>query len=378
MRVKNLKWYSPIVLFVGTILSFADPITDILTLVEFYRADHKAWFGVGLAFVILPCLVFPVLYFGNRDKEFSKYSDTRKCTQTILCGFHPFSAAFAKLQGFVFCLKKWWHGDKIDSASIEKAEDLLDHIDYAVLFESVVESAPQFIIQLHAVSVQEKPVEVIQIISLPVSFLSLAWAFSTADEIIHEELNIDALTVKQKLALFVSYIFHLSSRLFAICYFIVSYKWWVIVVLSFHTCVVAIANNISFSQKGQAEFGVGFIVLFCCVHWLRDDLSVQYSEGPDSANGKTALRKMQMLSNVLFVVENIVMILLFYFCEFSNTWYSLPVTVCVCVFSVLGSAVRAIIFHFLLKDQSDDSVKLEANNNDIDSPSETLYWISTV
>ena len=51
---------------------------------------------------------------------------------------------------------------------------ILTHIDYAVVFESVVESAPQFIIQLHAVSVQEEPVEVIQIISLPVSFLSLA------------------------------------------------------------------------------------------------------------------------------------------------------------------------------------------------------------
>ena len=354
-RVKKLKWYSPIKLFVGTILSFADPITDILTLVEFYRADHKTWFGVGLVFVILPCLVFPVLYFGNRDKEFTKYSDTRKCAQTILCGFHPFSAAFAKLQGFVFCLKKCWRGDEIDSASSEKAEDLLDHISYAVLFESVIESAPQFIIQLYAVSVQEEPVEVIQIISLPVSFLTLAWAFTTADEIIHEELNIDALKVKQKLALSVSYIFHLSSRLFAICYFIVSYKWWVIFILSFHTCVVATADNISFSQKGQAQFGVGFIFLFCCVHWLRDDLSVQYVEDTESAKGKTALRRMQLLSNVLFVVENLVMILLFRFSQHSNTWYSLPVTVCVCVFSVLGSAMRVIIFHFLLKDHSDDN-----------------------
>ena len=53
MEVEDLKWYSPFVLLVGAILSIADPITDILTLVEFYRADHKTWFGVGLAFVIL-------------------------------------------------------------------------------------------------------------------------------------------------------------------------------------------------------------------------------------------------------------------------------------------------------------------------------------
>ena len=32
MEEKDLKWYSPFVFFVGAILSFADPITGILTL----------------------------------------------------------------------------------------------------------------------------------------------------------------------------------------------------------------------------------------------------------------------------------------------------------------------------------------------------------
>ena len=62
MEEEDLKWYSPFVLLVGAILSFADPITDILTLVEFYRADHMTWFGVGLTFVLLPCLAFTVVY----------------------------------------------------------------------------------------------------------------------------------------------------------------------------------------------------------------------------------------------------------------------------------------------------------------------------
>ena len=62
MLVKDLKWYSPFMFFVGAMLSFADPITDILTLVEFYCADHKAWFGVGLTFILLPCLAFLVLF----------------------------------------------------------------------------------------------------------------------------------------------------------------------------------------------------------------------------------------------------------------------------------------------------------------------------
>ena len=61
MAEKELKWYSIFVVLFGTILSIADPVTDILTLVEFYRADHKTWFGVGLTFIILPRFFFFLL-----------------------------------------------------------------------------------------------------------------------------------------------------------------------------------------------------------------------------------------------------------------------------------------------------------------------------
>ena len=54
----ELKWYGIFVVLFGTIVSIADPITDILTLVEFYRTDHKTWFGVGLTFIILPSFFF--------------------------------------------------------------------------------------------------------------------------------------------------------------------------------------------------------------------------------------------------------------------------------------------------------------------------------
>ena len=71
--MEDLKWYSPFVFLDGAILSFADPITDILTLVEFYRADHKTWFGVRLVFVILLSLLFPLLYLVERGEELSHY-----------------------------------------------------------------------------------------------------------------------------------------------------------------------------------------------------------------------------------------------------------------------------------------------------------------
>ena len=97
MEVKDLKWYSPFVFLVEAMLSFADPITDILTLVEFYRANHKIWFGVGLTFVLLPCLAFPALFILFRAQLTASPSGWAK---TALCAFHPFSAAFARVEAF--------------------------------------------------------------------------------------------------------------------------------------------------------------------------------------------------------------------------------------------------------------------------------------
>ena len=51
----------------------------------------------------------------------------------------------------------------------------------AAFFEAVGEAGPQIIIQLHAMSVQDEPIKVIQMISVPLSFVSLIWPFTAFD-----------------------------------------------------------------------------------------------------------------------------------------------------------------------------------------------------
>lgn len=128
-------------------------------------------------------------------------------------------------------------------ASVESADGVLLYNKLAPLVEALLESAPQAIIQLYAMNVQEEPVNIIQMISLPVSFLTLAWTFTTADGLLHDD-EIGVLDVKNKLLLFVAHLFLLSSRLFAVAYFIVSYSWWIISVLMFHCTVMAVVDVI--------------------------------------------------------------------------------------------------------------------------------------
>ena len=351
MAENELKWYDIFVPLFGAILSIADPITDVLTLVEFYRTDYKTWFGVGLTFIILPSLFFFLInYFLNKEQQFGdKEYQSKACkfTHVLVLGCNPLYPAWLKLRTLYCCLKKLlWQGNNTDQMD-EDLDHLLWCSKYAVLAEAALEAAPQFIIQLYAMVVQQQSVTIIQMVSLPVSFLSIAWASTVADEFIHHDMYKGHLnfSVKDRVLLFVTHLFILSSRLFAVALFTVSYKWWVTSVLILHCTVITICDIVWQRRDRDDPF---HLVMSFCLYWLRDDLSLL-----GEFDGYKHLRRMQLFSNVLFVIENITMILLFYFSHFPHTWYSLPVTICVCLFAVLGAVMRLTYFHFSYKDSDD-------------------------
>ena len=362
MAENELKWYNILKVLFGTILSIADPITDVLTLVEFYRTDHKTWFGVGLTFIILPSLFFLLINYVLRwrsdasrrtwrlnDHEESKV-EACKFTRVLVFGCNPLLPAWLKMRT-LYSLKKLLkrrqgnHTHQMYGGYSEEEEELdnlLRFSELGVLVEAALESAPQFIIQLYAMAVQQESVTIVQMVSLPVSFLSLAWASIVADELIQSDEGDLNFSVKDKVLHFVTHLFTLSGRLFAVALFTVRYKWWVTSVLILHCTVITICDIVWQRRDRDDPF---HLVMSFCLYWLRDDLSLL-----GEFDGYKHLRRMQLFSNVLFVIENITMILLFYFSHFPHTWYSLPVTICVCLFAVLGAVMRLTHFFFLEKE----------------------------
>ena len=54
----------------------------------------------------------------------------------------------------------------------------------------------------------------------------------------------------------------------------------------------------------------------------------------------------------LNVIENVIMICVFYSREEPHAWYSLPVTVSVCVFSLVGGLMKvALYYYFILRER---------------------------
>ena len=125
------------------------------------------------------------------------------------------------------------------------------------------------IIQLYAMAVQQESVSIIQMVSLPVSFLSLASASVVGDEIIRNEKGHFRFSVKNTVLLFVTHLFILSSRLFAVALFTVSYKWWVTSVLIFHCTVITICDIVWLCRgRGRNEWEQLWEVFKSFFYWF--------------------------------------------------------------------------------------------------------------
>lgn len=163
--VIEITWKATLKLLVGTILAFSDPMSDILAVKEFYRTDHNVWFGVG------PTIVKSLLYCWHF--KIDRISAVGKLIINDIC--NPFSVAVARLRGFLLCLRNFktlWSGEELDANSQKEIEEVMYYAQWSGIFEAVLESAPQFLIQLYAMNVQEEEISVIQIFSVISSFLS--------------------------------------------------------------------------------------------------------------------------------------------------------------------------------------------------------------
>lgn len=95
----------------------------------------------------------------------------------------------------------------------------------------------------------------------------------------------------------------------------------------------------------------------CCIrhipfaHWIRDNSSGPHQSDDDKQSRKR-LKTILWISNVMFAVENITLISLFYnYSKFVVTWDAFPLTVYVCLSSIVGATIRLIHFQSLLKYQ---------------------------
>lgn len=369
----EVKWYDTIVLLVGSVLAAVDPVTDILTLREFYLKDHKIWFGVGLAFVVIPSFILLVTpcYLQRISQGESKWS--MGLIPCVLFGWNPLSLAYMRFKAFILCssnFKTLWQNETLEDDCREKIRKQIIDAYWSGRLEAFYESAPQFIIQLHATVVLQEQVSTIQIISLCTSLLSITWTFT--DDSVRKLIVLEGVRETDSIiskiittvVFYLSWLFHLSSRLLAITFFTVSFKWWAIAVFVFHF-IVLVAFYIVWGENIM-------IILTGLNHWQEPDNKLSraigyllrasirntligYSPEPQifAKKNDSFLLLWALPLFFLNVIENVIMICVFYSKEEPHAWYSVPVTVSVCVFSLVGGLMKVTLlyYYFILRER---------------------------
>ena len=204
-------------------------------------------------------------------------------------------------------------------------------------------------------------------ISLCASFLSITWTF--ADNSVRVVMSLEGVReidsrickIITTVVFYLSWLFHLSSRLLANTFFTVGFKWWAITVFVFHfTVLVAFyivwgADMMIILSGLKKESDKKYMdISFLLGASIRDTL-IGYSPGPQifaENNNDSFLLIRALPLFFLNVIENVIMICVFYSKEEPHAWYSVPVTVSVCVFSLVGGLMKvALYYYFILRER---------------------------
>lgn len=326
-----LKWHHTFLFLFQAILTIADTTTDILTSLKYEELGHKHWFAVSLSITLITLTVLCVWSIiattsrawaqdtddverleRNANPDMIFRSTGINVTLSCLCMGPPLHS----LQMFFFCacrFKELWKSKNGLLVEKDRLYYLYVHTLNLKMIEGLLESAPQLIIQVYVMLHNIKSgdeIAVIQWISMPISFISLVWMF-TSMEFLREFANYRMKFVHGVL-IFLSNAGTIAARTLAIIFFTIMFPWWVLLVFFVHWVVI---NLIGFwlwrSKRKQDIFTFifaysPFYVFFYNSYYLK--------KLRGSVPFTVALQNISAISwHILFTVENIAMIFAYYF-----------------------------------------------------------------
>ena len=286
----------------------------------------------------------------------------------VIFGWNPLSLAYMRFKAFILCSNnfKRWQNETLEDDCREKIRQLIIDAYWFGRLEAFYESVPQFIIQLHAIVVLQEQVSTIQIISLCASLLSITWTFT--DDSVRKLIVLEGVRETDSIisksittvVFYLSWLFHVSSRLLAITFFTVGFKWWAIAVFVFHFIVLValyrvwgenimiIIYGTTLNEEERDCMRKVTIINGLLVASFVTTL-IGYCPGPKifAEKNKSLLIRALSLFFLFSVIENAIMICVFYSMEEPHAWYSVPVTVCVCVFSLVGGLVKVALYYVI-------------------------------
>ncbi|KAL9980738.1 hypothetical protein ACROYT_G009374 [Oculina patagonica] len=352
MAEVQLKWFHTFLFLFQAILSVADTTTDILTCLTYREQGNQQWFAVSLSVTLVTLTVLCVWSIIASTSRATQDTDDvevanpdvifRSTRINVALGCLCVGPPLHSLQLFFFCacrFKELWKSSNGLRIEKDRLYYLYVHTLNLKMVEGLLESAPQLIIQVYAMVMQNsEKIELIQMISAPISFVALVWMF-TSMEILREFENYN-LKFLHNVLIFLSNVGMIAARSLAIIFFTVAFPWWLLLEFGVHwllTNVIGIWLWRSNRKQDMLVFIFAYSPLYLFVY-----SSYYLKKLRGNVPFSLALQDISTISwHVLFTVENIAMIIsAHYLTSHDKAWFDTTALVVVLVGNIGGMLLK--------------------------------------
>lgn len=367
----RLKWHQTFLFLFQAILSIADTATDVLTSLS-YREEHEQWFAVSLGLTLITMAVLCIWsIIASTSRVLSKEEDAeetnpdvifRNTRVNVLLGCLCVGPPLHSFQMFLVCasrFKELWKSD--NGLRIEKYRlyYLYVHTLNLKMVEGLLESAPQLIIQVYVMLKlkESRNIQLIQMISAPISFLSLTWMI-TSMEAFRQFANYD-MKLLHNLMIFLSNVGIIAARTLAIICFTIAFPWWIFIVFGVHWFIINAIGFVLWRSKRKQDILI-FVVAYSPLYlFIYSSYYLKKLKG-NAPFGLGCRLCVTVTWHVLFTVENIAMILGFYFYSPDELrWFAVPALAVVIIGNLGGILLKSLSWYCCFAEEDEEYITVQ-------------------
>ena len=329
----HLKWHQTFLFLFQTVLFVADTTTDVLTSLEYKEQGHKHWFGVSFGLTVISLVVLSIwsimvstsrllateedsVEVDNPDVIFR--NNRLNFFLSLLCLGPPLHS----FQMFLVCasrFKELWKSSTGVLIEKERLYYLYVHTLNLKMAEGLLEAAPQLIVQVYVMLEKRETVSLIQKISAPLCLLSLTWMITSMEAF--REFKHYNLKLVHNLIIFLSNLGIIAARALAIVCFTIAFPWWIFLLVGVHYLIINFTGFVLWRSNRKQDMLV-FIFAYSPLYlFIYSSYYLKKLRG-DAPFGQARLVVVTVSWHVLFTLENIGMILGYYFSpHYKPEWF---------------------------------------------------------
>ena len=367
----HLKWHQTFLFLFQTVLFVADTTTDVLTSLEYKGQGHKHWFGVSFGLTVISMVVLSIWsLMVSTSRLLSTEEDSvevdnpdvifRNNRLNFLLSLLCLGPPLHSFQMFLVCasrFKELWKSSTGVLIEKERLYYLYVHTLNLKMAEGLLEAAPQLILQVYVMLEERETVSLIQKISAPLCLLSLTWMITSMEAF--REFKHYNLKLIHNLIIFLSNLGIIAARALAIVCFTIAFPWWIFLLVGVHYLIVNFTGFVLWRSKRKQDMLV-FIFAYSPLYLFIYSSHYLKKLRGDAPFGLARLVVVTVSWHVLFTLENIGMILGYYFSpHYKPQWFLIFAVAIVTAGNLGGILLKSLSWYCCFQKDEDEDLNIQ-------------------